>query len=441
MATDTSPITHRQVWMLAGPMIISNISVPLVGAVDTAVVGHLPEIHYIGAVAIGALVFSFLYWGFGFLKMGITGFVARAFGRNDELAIFETVLRFLLLGMALGLLVIALRNPLIDFALFCIDSSENVETLAGDYCLIRVWSAPATFCIYVFTGIFVGLHNTKLALALQLVLNLTNIALDLLFVPVLQLGVPGVAWATLIAEYTAAGVGFLLLRKTLIKAINAIDWKQLFEFHALKGMMQTNGNLFIRTLCVVFSFAFFTAQSARHGELILAANAVLLHLQTVMAYALDGFAHSVEALGGSAYGAGNAARFRRAVFLTTLWSGLTTIVISVAYFVAGDTIIGWFTDTEIVVQTASEYLIWMILSPIVSFSSFQLDGLFVGTGRAREMRNAMLVSMAGYIGTAYLFQIFWGNHGLFLALVCLMIFRTMTLSMYYPSIIRSMNPK
>ena len=441
MATDTSPITHRQVWMLAGPMIISNISVPLVGAVDTAVVGHLPEIHHIGAVAIGALVFSFLYWGFGFLKMGITGFVARAFGRNDELAIFETVLRFLLLGMALGLLVIALRNPLIDFALFCIDSSENVETLAGDYCLIRVWSAPATFCIYVFTGIFVGLHNTKLALALQLVLNLTNIALDLLFVPVLQLGVPGVAWATLIAEYTAAGVGFLLLRKTLIKAINAIDWKQLFEFHALKGMMQTNGNLFIRTLCVVFSFAFFTAQSARHGELILAANAVLLHLQTVMAYALDGFAHSVEALGGSAYGAGNAARFRRAVFLTTLWSGLTTIVISVAYFVAGDTIIGWFTDTEIVVQTASEYLIWMVLSPIVSFSSFQLDGLFVGTGRAREMRNAMLVSMAGYIGTAYLFQIFWGNHGLFLALVCLMIFRTMTLSMYYPSIIRSMSPK
>ena len=441
MATDTSPITHRQVWMLAGPMIISNISVPLVGAVDTAVVGHLPEIHHIGAVAIGALVFSFLYWGFGFLKMGITGFVARAFGRNDELAIFETVLRFLLLGMALGLLVIALRNPLIDLALFCIDSSENVETLAGDYCLIRVWSAPATFCIYVFTGIFVGLHNTKLALALQLVLNLTNIALDLLFVPVLQLGVPGVAWATLIAEYTAAGVGFLLLRKTLVKAINAIDWKQLFEFHALKGMMQTNGNLFIRTLCVVFSFAFFTAQSARHGELILAANAVLLHLQTVMAYGLDGFAHAVEALGGSAYGAGNAARFKRAVFLTTLWSGLTTIVISVAYFVAGDTIIGWFTDTEIVVQTASEYLIWMILSPIVSFSSFQLDGLFVGTGRAREMRNAMLVSMAGYIGTAYLFQIFWGNHGLFLALVCLMIFRTMTLSMYYPSIIRSMNPK
>ena len=441
MATDTSPITHRQVWMLAGPMIISNISVPLVGAVDTAVVGHLPEIHHIGAVAIGALVFSFLYWGFGFLKMGITGFVARAFGRNDELAIFETVLRFLLLGMALGLLVIALRNPLIDFALFCIDSSENVETLAGDYCLIRVWSAPATFCIYVFTGIFVGLHNTKLALALQLVLNLTNIALDLLFVPVLQLGVPGVAWATLIAEYTAAGVGFLLLRKTLIKAINAIDWKQLFEFHALKGMMQTNGNLFIRTLCVVFSFAFFTAQSARHGELILAANAVLLHLQTVMAYALDGFAHAVEALGGSAYGAGNAARFRRAVFLTTLWSGLTTIVISVAYFFAGDTIVGWFTDTETVVQTAGEYLIWMILSPIVSFSSFQLDGLFVGTGRAREMRNAMLVSMAGYIGTAYLFQIFWGNHGLFLALVCLMIFRTMTLSMYYPSIIRSMNPK
>lgn len=427
--------------MLAGPMIISNISVPLVGAVDTAVVGHLPEIHHIGAVAIGALVFSFLYWGFGFLKMGITGFVARAFGRNDEPAIFETVLRFLLLGVALGALVILLRNPLIDFVLFCIDSSDKVETLAGDYCLIRIWSAPAAFCIYVFTGIFVGLHNTKLALVLQLVLNLTNIVLDLLFVPVLQLGVPGVAWATLIAEYTAAMTGFLLLRKTLLKAVSNTGWKQVFETHALRDMMQTNGNLFVRTMCVVFSFAFFTAQSARHGELVLAVNTVLLHLQTIMAYGLDGFAHAVEAFGGSAYGAGNVARFRRVVWVTTLWSGLTAIFVSVVYFFAGNTIIGWFTDTEIVVQTAGEYLIWMILSPIVSFSSFQLDGLFVGISRAREMRNATLVSMIGYIGTAYWFQVLWGNHGLFLALVSLMIFRTMTLSMYYPSILRAMNRK
>ena len=430
-------ITHRTIWALAGPMIISNISVPLVGAVDTAVVGHLPELHYIGAVALGALIFSFLYWGFGFLKMGITGYIARAYGADDETLISQTMLRFLLLGLVLGVAVILLRNPLINFALYLIHSTDNVETYAAQYSLIRIWSAPATLCVYVFTGIFVGLHNTRMALVLQLVLNLTNIALDLLFVPVLEWGVPGVAWATLIAEYSAAILGFVLLRRKIHEALKNADWNQILEIGALKEMMQTNGNIFIRTICLVFSFAFFTAQSARYGELILAVNSVLMHLLTTMAYGIDGFSHSIEALGGSAYGAGNLERFKRAVRLTTIWSFTTAVVFTLVYMAFGSTIISWFTSSQQIIATADTYLVWMIISPLLSCWSFQLDGLFIGVSHTREMRNAMVLSTAGYLAMAYLLQPLLGNHGLYLAMTLFMVFRAITLGWYYPSVLRA----
>ena len=216
-----------------------------------------------------------------------------------------------------------------------------------------------------------------------------------MFVPVLELGVPGVAWATLIAEYSAALCGFFMLRKSLFKAIDRLRWPEILEVGALKEMASTNGNIFIRTICLVFSFAFFTAQSAAHGELILAVNTVLLHFQTVMAFGLDGFAHAVEAMGGSAYGARDKERFKRAAWVTTLWSGGMAAFVSIAYLLFGNIIVALFTDATEVIQTADQYLFWMVISPVVSCWSYQLDGLFVGTGHAREMRNAMIVSTAG----------------------------------------------
>ena len=439
MDTERSPITHRTVWALAGPMILSNLTVPLVGAVDTAVVGHLPGHHHIGAVAIGALIFTFLYWGFGFLRMGITGYAARAYGADDTYQMSIILLRFLSLGMIIGLILIALGSPLVGIALYFVDSTARVEGLAAEYSLIRIWSAPATLCVYVFTGIFVGLHDTRLALLLQFMLNFTNIVLDLLFVPVLQWGVPGVAWATLIAEYSAALLGFFLLRRRLLHALHTAACRDLVELGALAQLMQTNGNIFIRTVCLMFSFAFFTAQSARHGELILAVNTILLHLQTTMAYGVDGFSHAIEALGGSAYGAGDACRFRRAVRLTFAWSLATAIVFAVLYLLFGNGIVGWFTDSEEIILTSRQYLLWMVVSPVVSFASFQLDGLFIGVGHAREMRNAMLVSTAGYLVLALILQTWFGNHGLFLALTCFMVLRAVTLGWYYPGVVRAVS--
>jgi len=430
-----SPISHRKIWALAGPIIISNISVPLVGAVDTAVVGRLPEPQSIGAVALGALIFSFLYWGFGFLRMGTTGFVARAQGANDQQALSDTLLRVFLLAFAFGFLIILLSQPVISFALHLLDSSEQVEQLTRDYTEIRIWSAPATLCIYVFTGVFIGLQKTTHAFVLQLILNIINVALDFLFVIGFDLGVEGVALATLIAEYFAAFCGFILLRGPLALALGQINWQRLMQRSAVLELMHANGNIFVRTLCLVFAFAFFTAQSAKMGEVVLAANAILLHLQSIMAYGLDGFAHAAEALTGSAYGAGKRREFKRSVALTSVWAGLMAVLVSLGYLFFGKSILGLFTNIESVVDTALIYLPWMVISPIVSVWSFQFDGIFIGVGYTREMRNAMLLSLLLYLVLVGIIVPYWGNHGLFLALSLFMVIRSLTLGYYYPRIL------
>ena len=427
-------VTHRKVWMLAGPIILSNISVPLVGAVDTAVVGHLPEPQSIGAVALGALIFSFLYWGFGFLRMGTTGFIAQAYGAGDWNALSDTLLRVLLLAVVLGLVTIVIGWPLIDFVLYLIDSSAEVEGLAADYANIRLWSAPAVLCVYAFTGIFIGMHNTRAAFVLQLILNISNMLLDLLFVLGFDWGVEGVALASVIAEYLAMLCGFYLLRVQIGKAIAGYDRARLLERVALMKLFTANSNIFIRTLCLLFAFSYFTAKSASQGEVILAANAILLHLQSIMAYGLDGFAHAVEALAGSAYGAGRRRVFRRAVALTSCWGALIAVLAGFVYFLFGESIINLFTSIDAVTETALRYLPWMVIAPIVSVWSFQLDGIFIGTGHTREMRNAMIVSLLAYLALLQLIIPSFGNHGLFFGLAFFMVIRAASLLFYYPGI-------
>jgi MATE family multidrug resistance protein len=434
-----STISHRKVWMLAGPIIISNISVPLVGAVDTAVVGRLPEPQAMGAVALGALIFSFLFWGFGFLRMGTTGFVARALGANDQQALSDTLLRVLLLALILGLLIILLSHPVIGFALYLLESSVAVEQLTASYAGIRIWSAPATLLIYVFTGVFIGMHNTARAFVLQLILNISNMLLDILFVIGFGWGVEGVALATIIAEYLAVFCGFMLLREPVMTAIKQFDWHRLVERHALAQLMSANGNIFIRTLCLVFSFAYFTALSAKMGEVVLAANAILMHLQSIMAYGLDGFAHAAEALTGSAYGAGRRKQFSRSVKLTSLWALIMAGLVSLIYLVFGELILGWFTNIDSVLDTAAVYLPWMIISPLISIWSFQLDGIFIGAGHTREMRNAMVFSMLAYLLLLTVLIPWWGNHGLFLGLSLFMVIRALALGYYYPKILAHMD--
>ena len=442
MSNSIQPLlTHRRVWALAGPIIISNISVPLVGAVDTAVVGHLPEPDSIGAVALGALIFTFLFWGFGFLRMGTTGFIARAYGANDQQALSDTLLRVLLLAVVLGAFIILLGHPLIQLALYLLDSSDSIESLAESYATIRIWSAPATLSIYVLTGIFIGLQNMRYVFVLQLVMNMINVLLDLLFVLGFDMGVEGVALATLIAEYLAALLGFWLLRKPLSKAYKNLNWTRLLERNAILALMKANGDIFVRTLCLVFSFGYFTAQSASMGDVILAANSILMHLQSILAYALDGFAHAAEALVGSAYGAGKQQQFKRAVKLTTVWGLVSALLISLIYWLFGGLILQLFTNIDAVLLSAKTYLPWTIIAPVISIWSFQLDGIFIGTGYTREMRNAMIFSMLVYLGLLVILVPALGNHGLFLSISLFMVVRALTLGYYYPRIVNAMDYK
>ena len=427
-------VSHRKVWLLAGPIILSNVSVPLVGAVDTAVVGRLPGPEAIGAVALGALIFNFLYWGFGFLRMGTTGFVAQALGAGDRVGLADTLLRVLGLALVLGLITVLLGAPVFDLAFYLIDSSDRVETLARDYVEIRIWSAPAVLAVYAFTGIFIGLHDTRSAFMLQLVLNISNVLLDLLFVLGFDWGVQGVALASLLAEYLAMGFGLWLLRGRIGRALAGFNRARLLQRDALVALFTANGNIFIRTLCLVFAFSYFTARSAEQGEVTLAANAILMHLQSIMAYALDGFAHAVEALAGSAYGAARLALFRRAVWLTSLWAALVACLAAVAYWIAGEWIIGLFTDIDAVLASALVYLPWMIIAPLVSVWSFQLDGIFIGTGHTREMRNAMIVSVVFYLLALHWLVPWLGNHGLFLGLTLFMLIRALSLICYFRGI-------
>ncbi len=414
------------------------MSVPLVGAVDTAVVGHLPDAIYIGAVALGAIIFNFLFWGFGFLRMGTTGFVAQAYGGGDIDEVRATLARALLLAVALGIVVVALQFPIGLLAFWAFSGSVELESLANSYYVIRVWSAPATLANYAILGCLIGIHNTRAVLALQLVLNITNVLLDLLFVLGLGWGVQGVALASVISEFVALAFASWLVMRNLNRLGGQWARARIVDISRLKALLHVNINIFIRTLCLIFAFSYFTAMGTKMGEITLAANAVLLHLQHFLAYGLDGFAFAVEALAGSAYGARNRGAFRTAVRVTTIWALIVAGLFTILYAVLGTSIINVITGIELVRLAAADYLIWVLVSPVLSVWSYQLDGIFIGATRPVEMRNGMVLSLLVYLLAIWLFIPLLGNHGLWLSLMIFMVTRAITLGLWYPRIERSM---
>ncbi|HEX7007945.1 MAG TPA: MATE family efflux transporter [Alphaproteobacteria bacterium] len=424
--------SDRRVWRLAFPVILSNLSVPLLGAVDTAVMGHLPDPAYIGGVAVGALIFSYIYWGFGFLRMGTTGLVAQANGAKNAGEARAVFLRGLLLAGVIGAAVIALQGPIVLVALGLIDASAEVETLGRTYFSIRVWSAPAALIQYVVIGWLFGVQRMGSALAITVFANAINIVLDLWFVLGLGWGIEGVALATLIAEWSAALLGLTLVGRRV--ALGAAGGARVFDAPRLLRMLRVNGDIFIRTLCLVTAFAWFTAEGARMGDVQLAANAVLLNFQTFMAYGLDGFAHAAEALVGAAIGARDRDAFRDAVRTSTKWAALIAAGFALAYLAAGGALIRTLTDIETVRRSAAAFLPWAIASPLVSVWSFQLDGIFIGATRTAEMRNGMIVSLAGFLALTAILVPLWGNHGLWLSFLLFMALRAATLALWMPRI-------
>jgi len=428
---------HARVWRLAGPIILSNLSVPLLGAVDTAVMGHLPDPAYIGGVAIGGLVFSYIYWGFGFLRMGTTGFVAQAEGAGDADEIRAVLARGLLLAGSFGGLVIALQLPIALAAFGIIEASAKVEGLARTYLFIRIWGAPAALANYVAIGWLIGMQRTGATFVLTVFLNGLNILLSLLFVLGFGWGIEGVALATLIAEWSAALLALALIGARLKRIGGNWQWTRILEQSRLVRMVRVNFDIFIRTLCLLTAFAWFTAQGAKFGDTVLAANAVLLIFQTFIGHGLDGFAHAAEALVGSAIGARDRAAVREAVRVSTIWAGIVAGLFALVYLVGGSLIVAILTNIETVRATAHVYLVYVIVSPLLSVWSFQLDGIFIGATRTAEMRNAMLLSLAAFIAAEQILVPSLANHGLWLAFLVFMVARAVTLAIWYPRIERA----
>lgn len=421
------------VWRLSWPIIVSNASVPLLGLVDTAVVGHLPDARYLAAVTLGATLFSFLFWGFGFLRMGTTGLTSQATGRGDAQQIRNLLGQSILIAAVLGALLIVLSGPLINFGLWLLNpESDATQGLAESYAFIRILSAPAVLMNYAIIGWFLGQQNARVTLLLMLIANGVNIVLDLVFVLGLGLGVQGVAAATLAGDYIALGVGLWLALRALGRLDGRFDPTPLKRLAAYSELFRVNRHLFVRTLCLLFSMAFFTAQGARMGDEILAANAILMQLVMMVSYGLDGFANAAEALTGKAAGRRDWREFGRSVRACTLFSLLTATVALIAFALFGPLLIAALTDLEAVRRLAGDYLIWLVLMPAIAVWSYLLDGVFIGTTDTRAMRDTILLALLIYLPTWWLTQ-GWGNHGLWFAFSVFTLVRSVSLGAVYLS--------
>lgn len=410
-------------------MILSNISVPLLGMVDTGVTGHLDSPSYLGAVALGSTIFGFLYTGVNFLRMGTTGIAAQRYGAEDAEGLRTCLGQALIVALGIACMLLALQQPIGTLALDLLGAGPVVTGHAWEYFSIRIWSAPATLVNYALIGWFIGLQNARVPLLVVVVANAMNVVLDLVFVIGLGMTVDGVALASVIAEFSGAAAGLTFAARDLARRGGSWNTKKLVSPGAYRAFLSINGHLFVRTLSLMFTFAFVTAQGARLGGLVLAANAILMNLQNLLSFALDGFAHAAEALVGKATGSGSREAVQRAVGVTLRWSLYISLAFGVMFLVGGPLFVNLLTDLPEIRETTLRYLPWMVASPLVSVWAFLYDGVFVGATRAREMRDIMLAStFLVFVPAWYLLQSF-GNDGLWLAFLVFMASRG--LGMHY----------
>jgi len=432
--------TRADVARRAWPIIVANASVPLLGLVDTAVIGHC------GATAdLGALLFNFIYWSFGFLRMATTGFVAQADGAGDEPEVRAALARSMLMGLALGAGLLLLQWPLVVAYFAAMDASVAVESTGTAYFQARIWGAPAALALYALCGALIGLGRSRTLLLVQLLLNGLNAGLDVYFAGVLDMGARGIGLGTAIAEWATCVVAAWLLWRTL-RARHAdaeafLPWTRIRDRARLRRTLAANGDIMVRTLCLLAGFGWFASQGARFGDVTLAANHILLQLVSFSAFFLDGFAFVAEALVGGATGARDRARFRRVVRLSSELALATAVVLAAGIWLLGGAMLGLLTSLQEVSSAARAYLPWTALYVLLSVGAFQLDGVFIGATRTREMRNAGVVSLLAFLLYAWPAAALWGNHGLWAAFVVFVVTRALALLPYYRALDRGFAPR
>ena len=433
-------MNHATIWQKAWPIILANAAVPLLGIVDTAVIGNLGKLSQLGAIAFGAMIFSFIYWSFGFLRMGTTGFTAQAAGARDEAEVRATLGRALLLSAGLGICIISLQWPLAHLALALLNGSPEVEAITRDYFTIRIWGAPATLSIFALTGCLIGLGRSRHLLLVQVFLNGLNIVLDVLFAGVFGWGAEGIALGTVLAEWAtvifASTLVLGMLRRRRTDQEPFWPRSRITDVPKMMRLLAANTDILVRTLLLLFSFAWFINQSAEFGDAVLGANHILLQLVSFSAFFLDGYAFVAEALVGEALGAKRRKDLAMAVRRSTELAGATALVLALLILCFGDLAISALTDMVAVRAAAESTLAWAALYVLLSFAAFQLDGIFIGATRTREMRNASLVSVIVFMLAWWWLTPLFGNQGLWCAFVIYVCARAIALAVYYPGLVR-----
>jgi multidrug resistance protein, MATE family len=422
---------YRRVFLLAIPLILSNLTQPLLSTVDTILSGHLPGPAALGGVALGGTFFNTIFWTFGFLRMATTGLVAQSHGAGNHDEIQHHFGRALLTATLIGVLILLIQTPLIALALNLLGATPGARHNAMIYCGIRIWSAPASLANYTILGYLLGRQRARTALVLQAAINIVNVAVALFLVLGRHWGVAGIATATLSAEWTGCLIGLAILAAGGVRLGN---WNALIDGPSLRRLFALNRDILLRTLSLVAAYAWFTRAGARSGDAILAANAVLLNFHWIASYGLDGFANASEALVGEAIGAGRRDDYRAVLRACGVSAFAVAALISLAYLLFGHQIIAIFTNQAPIRGLAAQFLPWIVLLPIVSVWSFLFDGVFIGATRAPELRNSMLISFAGFLLLDLVLGRFFGNHGLWAALLGFMLLRAITLYLRLPRI-------
>ena len=434
---------NRKILNIAIPNIISNITIPLLGLVDLALMGHLQNEAFIGAIALGGMIFNFLYWGFGFLRMGTSGITAQAYGARNFKESVLTLTRAMMVAIGAGLLLIIFQKPIEWTSFFLLEGDKEIEELAMGYFRIRIWAAPATIGLYAITGWFIGMQNAKIPMLMAIVSNILNIILSYLFVYPLHMDAQGVALGTVVAQYCAFFMGIILLYRYYRKLIKFWTPEKLFDLTSIKNFFLVNRDIFLRTLCIIFVFTFFTSQSASTSNTILAVNSLLLQFLFIFSYLMDGFAYAAESLVGRYVGAQNIKLLNKTIRLLFYWGAGISILFSTTYYMAGEQILSLLTNNIEIIESAQPYMKWVILMPILGFASFIYDGVYIGATASAYMRKTMMAAtILVFIPVYIVLSPYINNHGLWLAMLSFLFSRGFFQAIYYrKAILRLFTPQ
>lgn len=430
---------YKEILKLSFPIILANASAPLLGLADTAAIGNTAGAAELGAIALASLIFSFVYWGFSFLRMATTGFVAQAVGANDKKLVHEVVYRSLAIGFAIGLLLILGQQLIGETAIRFMSAGDEMKGLIRSYFYTRIWGAPATLTTYALLGALVGMGLTKRLLYVQLLLNGLNIALNILFVVVFNWSVKGIALGTALAEWAAFIYALWLIFKSL-----DINWrefiasrKEIFNKSEIVKSFKVNADIMIRTLALLSGFAWFADQGAKFGDDILAANHLLLQFVSLSAFFLDGYAHVVEMTAGQAYGKRNKTLFLQQVKDATVLAGLTAVVLAFLLFIGVKWTVPLLTQVKAVQEIAINFMPYASIYILLSFVAFLMDGAFIGLTRSKEMRNGTIIALIVFIASGTFLTVQYGNAGLWIAFILYVVVRGLALGLYFPRLVKS----